>query len=116
MGKMFMVKSFSSILVFLGVIFGAAAASIKSSAHSLSNSSTESVARQGWGDLADTLLCQGQNAHGIRDALVSLLPNYSWFVLVQPTSGDWANSRDGAQRFMLVLIFVVRTCWSGGSL
>ena len=26
---------------------------------------------------------------------MSLLPNYSWFVLVQPTSGDWANSRDG---------------------
>merc|ERR1719376_777427 len=57
--------------------------------------------RQNWWDLADTLLCQGYSAEQIRDSLHSLLPGSKWFVLVQPPSGQWANSNplDGYSDF-----------------
>ena len=57
--------------------------------------------RQNWWDLADTLLCQGYSASQIRDSLNSLLPGSQWFVLVQPSSGEWANSNplDGYSDF-----------------
>ena len=65
------------------------------------DASHKNSTRQNWWDLADTLLCQGYSASQIRDSLNSLLPGSQWFVLVQPSSGEWANSNplDGYSDF-----------------
>ena len=44
-----------------------------------------------WQDLANDLLCAGQDAENIRDALVGVYPNYEWFVLVQASTGGWSG-------------------------
>ena len=47
---------------------------------------------RGWGELAESLLCDGESAAQIRDALTSAWPGVDWFVLVESSSSSWAAS------------------------
>ena len=49
----------------------------------------------GWADLADDLLCAGQTASDIMNALIDVYPNYSWFVLVQDNTQGYSGSYGG---------------------